>query len=70
MTAKDADFLQEARRVRRRNLKRYWYTQSYRRIAGYRTLVDEREPNVTAARAVLVLVLLAVCAAGVWSVLF
>ena len=70
MTAKDADFLREARQTRRRNLKRYWFTQSYRRIAGYRTAVDEREPNVTAARAVLVLAVLAVCAAGVWSVLF
>ena len=70
MTAKDADYLQEARRIRRRNLRRYWYSQSYRRIAGYRTPADEREPNVTAARAALVLAVLAVCAAGVWSVLF
>ena len=70
MTTKDADFLQEARRVRRRNLKRYWFTQSYRRIAGYRTTVSRPEPNRTAARVWLVLAVLVLVSAGVWSLWF
>jgi len=71
MTKQDADFLREARMVRRRNLKRYWFSQSYRRIAGYRTPDDDgRERDVTVARAGFLLVFLAVCAAGLWSVFF
>ena len=70
MTTKDADFLRESRRVRRRNLKRYWFSQSYRRIAGERTAAAVRpESSRAAARAWLVLAVLALAAAGVWSVL-
>lgn len=71
MTAKDMDFLREKQRIGRRNLKRYWYTQSYRQIAGYRNnSVCRREPDMQRARAVLVLCVVFLMAAGAWSVLF
>ncbi len=71
MTAKDIDFLRERQRIGRRNLKRYWYTQSYRQIAGYRTnSVSRREPDLLRARIVLVVCVAVLMAAGVWSVLF
>ena len=55
MTAKDMDILRERQRIGRKNLKRYWYTQSYRRIAGYRSnTVSRREPDMLRARAVLI----------------
>ncbi|MBR2641753.1 MAG: hypothetical protein IKD46_01365 [Lentisphaeria bacterium] len=71
MTAKDVAFLRERQRIGRKNLKRYWYTQSYRQIAGYRnTRVDRREPDRVRARAVLVVCVSVLAAAGVCSVLF
>ena len=71
MTAKDIDFLQERQRVGRRNLKRYWYTQSYRQIAGYRNnSVSRREPDLLRARAVLVICVAVLAAAGFFSILF
>ena len=71
MTAKDIDFLQERQRVGRRNLKRYWYTQSYRQIAGYRNnSVSRREPDLLRVRAVLVICVAVLAAAGFFSILF
>ena len=71
MTAKDVDFLRERQRVGRKNLKRYWYTQSFRQIAGYRNnRVSRREPDMLRARAVLIVCVAALTAAGVCSVLF
>ena len=71
MTAKDIDFLQERQRVGRRNLKRYWYTQSYRQIAGYRNnSVSRRESDLLRVRAVLVICVAVLAAAGFFSILF
>ena len=71
MTAKDVDFLRERQRIGRKNLKRYWYTQSYRQIAGYRNnRMDRREPDRIRARVVLVVCVSVLAAAGVCSVLF
>jgi hypothetical protein len=71
MTAKDMDFLRERQRIGRKNLKRYWYTQSYRRIAGYRNIRESRrEPDMLRARAVLIVCVAALMVAGAWSVLF
>ena len=71
MTAKDMDILRERQRIGRKNLKRYWYTQSYRRIAGYRSnTVSRREPDMLRARAVLIVCVAVLFAAGAWSLLF